>query len=219
MTELSNIEQQIVDEMLARRPDLKVCVEALRALHDALITAYDNGGKLLVCGNGGSAADAMHIVGELCKSFERKRPLSRDMAERLKGLPFAEELAEHLEIGLPAIALGLNPSLKTAVENDSPVRDIAFAQEAFALLRPGDVLLAISTSGGARNCIMAMSVATALGATAVSLTGPAGGAMAEHADIAIRAPGSATKTIQEAHAVVYHTFCALIEAHYFPGPR
>ena len=161
----------------------------------------------------------MHIVGELCKSFERKRTLPADFVPKLEGLPFGEELAEHLEAGLSAVALGFNGALKTAIENDSPMRDIAFAQELTALMRPGDTLIAISTSGNAGNCLMAMTVAKAKGGTAASLTGPKGGRMAASADIAVKAPGDSTKDIQEAHIVLWHTVCCLIEAHYFPEMR
>ena len=219
MIELTPVEQSILDGMLARRPDLAPCVDSLLALHEALVRSYDSGGKLMTCGNGGSSSDAMHIVGELCKSFERKRPVPGEIAARLKDLPLGEELAGNLESGLPAVTLGYNGSLKSAVENDCPLRDIAYAQELFALAKPGDVLIAISTSGNAANCTMAMSTAKAVGATAVSLTGPKGGRMAEFADVAIKAPGDSTKVIQEAHIVLYHTTCAMIEAHYFPEPR
>jgi len=219
MNGLSQVEQEVLDGMLARRPDLQECVDDLLKLHCALVDCYDAGGKLFTYGNGGSNADAMHITGELCKSFERKRPVPADMAERLSSLPFGEELAEHLEVGLPAIPLGFNGSLKTAVENDSALRDIAIAQEAYALARPEDVLIAISTSGNANNCLMAMSVVKAVGGAVISLTGPGGGKMAELADVALRAPGDSTKVVQEAHLVLYHTICALIEAHYFPEMR
>lgn len=217
--ELTTVERGVLDAMLARRPALEPCVEPLLELHETLVRCYDAGGTLFTCGNGGSNADAMHIVGELCKSFERKRPVPEDFAARLAPLPFGEALRTHLEAGLPAVALGFNGSLKTAVENDSPQRDIAFAQELNALMRPGDVLLALSTSGNADNCLMAMSVACAKGGTAVSLTGPGGGRMAELGHIALQAPGADTKTVQEAHIVLWHTICALIEAHYFPEPR
>jgi D-sedoheptulose 7-phosphate isomerase len=216
---LSPAEQQVLDGMIERRPDLTGCVEGLLALHGALTRCYNAGGKLLLCGNGGSNADAMHIAGELCKSFERKRPLKADFAQRLKQYPHGVELSQHLEAGLAAIALGFNGSLKTAVENDIALRDIAFAQETLALARPGDVLIGISTSGNASNCLLAMSTMKAVGGTIVSLTGPNGGKMAAFADIAIKAPGTTTKTIQEAHLVLYHTFCAMIEAHYFPEIR
>jgi len=219
MSRLNALEQEILDGMFARRPELSDCVQDILELHLALAKTYDAGGKLLLCGNGGSNADAMHIAGELCKSFERLRPLPAKVASKLADLPMGEELVKHLEAGLAAIPLGFNGSLKTAVENDSPLRDMAFAQEAVALVRPEDVLLGISTSGNAQNCLMAMSVAKAIGATTVSLTGPKGGKMAASADIAIKAPGTTVKTIQEAHLVIYHTFCALIEVHYFPDLR
>ncbi len=216
---LSPVEQEILDAMLARRPDLDSCVDALLLLHESLVRCYDAGGKLLTCGNGGSNADALHIVGELCKSFERKRTLESGFSDRLRAQPHGDALAEHLETGLAAITLGFNGALKTAVENDSALRDIAFAQETMALMKPEDVLLGISTSGNADNCLMAMSVAKTIGGTTVSLTGPKGGAMATHADIALRAPGDSTKVIQEAHITLYHTMCCLIEAHYFPEMR
>ncbi len=216
---LTDVEQGILQEMLQRRPDLEVCVPGMLALHEALVKCYDGGGTLFTCGNGGSNADAMHIVGELCKSFERKRPLPARFVERLKGLPFAEELTANLEAGLSSVALGFNGALKTAVENDCALRDIAFAQELNALMRAGDVLIALSTSGNAINCRLAMSVAQAKSGVAVSLTGPKGGKMAEAACIAIKAPGGSTKEVQEAHVVVWHTICCLIEGHYFPEMR
>ena len=219
MVKLKSLEEGILKGMLARRPDLAGCSDSLVALHGELVRCYDAGGKLLVCGNGGSHADAMHIVGELCKSFERKRPVPAEVVIRLQELPLGKEMARHLEVGLPAIALGLNGSLKTAVENDSPLRNIAIAQETYAMAKPGDVLIAISTSGNAENGLMAMSIAKAIGVTAVSLTGPGGGKLAALADISVKAPGATTKEIQEAHLVLYHTFCALIEAHYFPEMR
>ena len=213
------IEREIIDELLARRSDLAPCVPALEALHRALVACYDAGAKLLVCGNGGSHADSVHIVGELMKSYERRRPLPDAMARALEGLPWGEELAAHLEGGLPAIALGCSGALKTAVENDSPLRDIAFAQEVCALAKPGDVFLGISTSGNAVNVLMAMSTAKAAGCKTAALTGPHGGKLAIHADIAIKAPGASPKVIQEAHLCLYHTVCGLIEAHYFPESR
>ncbi len=219
MYKLNDIEQEILDDLLNRRPELMMSIGALLEFHEILIKTYDLGGKLLICGNGGSHADAIHIAGELAKSFERKRTLPARFAKSLLKLPFGEELKQHLEVGLPAIPLGVSGSLKTAVENDSALRDIAYAQEAFALLKPEDTLLGISTSGNAKNVRMALSVAHAVGASTVSLTGPNGGAMAEFAQIAIKAPGNSVKVIQESHLSLYHTTCALIEAHYFPEMR
>lgn len=219
MPALNPLEEEVLQGLLDRRPDLAGCREGVLSLHAALVRCYDGGGTLFTCGNGGSNADALHIVGELNKSFERLRPLRPEIREKFRGLPFGEELAANLEAGLSSHALGFNGALKTAVENDNPIRDIAFAQELNALVRPGDVLLAISTSGNANNCLMAMSTAKAYGALAVSLTGPKGGAMAEFADLAIKAPGDSTKVIQEAHIALWHTMCLLIEVHYFPERR
>jgi D-sedoheptulose 7-phosphate isomerase len=212
-------EREIAEELLRRRPDLAACAPGLLQLHGALVACYDRGGTLYTCGNGGSHADAVHIVGELNKSFERRRTLEPALKSRLTELPCGSELADHLETGLRAHALGLNGALKTAIENDIPVRDIAFAQELHALVRKGDVLLALSTSGNAANCQMAMSVARAHGATAVALVGRDGGAMARQADIAIVAPGESTRVIQEAHIALWHAMCCLIEVHYFPERR
>ncbi len=219
MSTLSPLEQDVLNGLTARRPDLSPCQEGLLALHDTLVQCYEGGGTLFTCGNGGSNGDALHIVGELNKSFERLRPLSPELKSKFAGLPFGDELAENLEAGLSAVALGFNGALKTAVENDNPIRDIAFAQELNALVKPGDVLLGLSTSGNADNCLMAMSTAKANGATAVSMTGPKGGKMAAFADIAIKAPGDSTKVIQEAHIALWHTMCLLIEVHYFPDMR
>lgn len=219
MNKFLPVEEGILSDMLERRPDLQPCIEGLKALHWELVRCYDAGGKLLTCGNGGSHSDAVHITGELCKSFERKRPVPAEIAIRLQDLPLGRDLSRHLEVGLPAVPLGCNGALKTAVDNDSKLRNMAFAQEMYALGKPGDVLIAMSTSGNAENCLMAMTIAKATGVTTVSLTGPDGGRMAEQADIAIKAPGTTTKVIQEAHLVLYHTFCALIEAHYFPEMR
>lgn len=212
-------ENELVVAMLERRPDLASCVKDMYEFHQALSACFDQRHYFFTCGNGGSHADALHIVGELCKSFERKRPLEKTFRETLYGLPYGKEVAAHLETGLPAITLGLNGALKTAVENDCALPNIAFAQELNALMTTGDMLLAISTSGNARNCMMALSVAKAHGGITTVLTGPTGGEMAAFADIVIKAPGDSTKVIQEAHATIWHTLCLLIEARYFPEMR
>lgn len=219
MHTLTPVEQEVLDAMRARRPDLEPCVPALLDLHDRLVTCYNNGGTLYTCGNGGSHADALHIAGELLKSFERKRTLPDALRAKLAADPHGAPIADHLEAGLRAHALGFSGALKTAVENDIKVEGIAFAQELNALVRPGDVLLAISTSGNAQNCLYAMAVAKAHGAVTVALTGPNGGKMAAYADVPLRAPGASTKVIQEAHIVLWHTMCCLIEAHHFPEMR
>lgn len=216
---LSPPEQEIFDTLKQRRPELVSSFDALLELHQRLVQLYDDNGTLFLCGNGGSHADAIHIAGELCKSFERKRPLPESITTGLEGLPWGEELATHLEAGLAAIPLGVSGALKTAVENDSELRDIAYAQEVCALAKPGDVLIGISTSGNATNCLMAQSTAQAIGCTTVALTGSHGGKLATHADIAIRAEGDSTAHVQEAHISLWHTMCLMIEAHYFPEKR
>lgn len=219
MVELSSTEQTILDEMVEQYPDYKAYEPQLLKMHQALVDCFDRGGTLFLCGNGGSFSDAVHIAGELCKSFERKRPIPPQLVEKLQNLPLGKQLGEHLEAGLRAVALGLNGSLKTAIENDSPVRDIAFAQELNVMARKGDVLLSLSTSGQATNCLMAMSTAHAKGCVNLALLGREGGEMLELADEAIIAPGQSTRSIQEAHIVMWHRLCQLIEAHYFPIKR
>jgi D-sedoheptulose 7-phosphate isomerase len=215
----SAVEEKIIENLLGRRPALEVCVPALRAMHEILVRTYDRGGVLFTCGNGGSHTDAVHIVGELMKSFERKRPLPVFVQQRLEKEPCGDELVHGLEAGLRAYALGLNGALKTAVENDISVSGIAFAQELYVMAKPFDALLALSTSGNARNCLLAMSVAHALDLPTLVFTGPNGGEMAKRATVCIHAPGNSTKEIQEAHIALWHTLCLLIEAHYFPEPR
>lgn len=219
MSDLNPVEQEILDGMLSRRGDLSCCVGGLLSLHGALVQCYDDGGTLFTCGNGGSHADAVHIVGELCKSFERVRPVPEAVRGKLLALPYGDTLSEHLEAGFRAHALGCNSALKTAIENDSPVRNIAFAQELLALMRGGDVLLALSTSGTAENCRMALSTARAVGGVTAVLTGPDGGAMGREGDIVLKVPGDSVKEIQEGHIVVWHTLCLLVEGHYFSELR
>ena len=215
MSDLNPVEQEIVEDMLSRRADLSGGVAGLLELHAALVRCYDNAGTFFTCGNGGSHSDAVHIVGELCKSFERVRPVPATIRAKLLELPQGDRLADHLEAGFRAHTLGCNSALKTAIENDNPLRNIAFAQELFALMRPGDVVLALSTSGNAANCGMALSTAKAVGGVTAVLTGPDGGAMGAAGDIIIKAPGDSVKVIQEAHIVLWHTLCLLVEGHYF----
>jgi D-sedoheptulose 7-phosphate isomerase len=219
MTQLTPVQTEILDGMLERRPDLEPCVTPLLKLVEILVACYVRGGTLFTCGNGGSCADALHIAGEMVKSFEAKRPISQELASRLEKQPFGADLAQHLEAGFRCHPLGFSTALTTAIDNDSPMRDIAFAQELSVFMRPGDVLLAISTSGNAANCLMALSVAKAQDGFAAALTGPHGGQMAENADLIIKAPGQTTAIVQESHITLWHTLCLLTEARYFPERR
>jgi len=216
---LSPLEQEIFDDLLTRRPDLKICADDILRAHEILVNCFTNGGTLFTCGNGGSYADALHIAGELVKSFERRRPIDKLVLEKLSNEFDGEELGKYLEAGLRAIPLGMNSALKTAIENDCPLRDIAFAQELSVLMKPGDVLLAISTSGNAKNCLYAISVARANNGTVIGLTGPSGGLMAQYTHVCIKTPGNSTKIIQEGHQPIWHALCAMIEVHFFTEKR
>ena len=181
----------------------------------AIINSFNNGGRLFLCGNGGSFADCLHISGEMLKSYERKRELNSEDKKKFEKVPFGDQLSRALEYGLPVIVLGLNHSLKTAVENDIHLPNIAYAQELFALGRENDVLMGISTSGMAMNVAYAVSVAKVKGMRTIGLTGKDGGQLSPMVEIAIKAPASATNRVQEQHQLIYHTLCSLVEAHYF----
>ncbi|MFH0910499.1 MAG: SIS domain-containing protein [Planctomycetota bacterium] len=204
-------------ELLSAHPALAGCVPSLLAAHRALVQAFAAGNKLLLCGNGGSFADALHLAAELLKSFERPRPLAPKDEARLRDLPLGKELVQHLEQGFPAVVLGTNPSFVSAILNDCEDPAVLFAQECRALGRAGDVLLGISTSGQARNVALAMTVGRAQGLATVALTGQTGGRLKDLADILIAAPMAHTPRVQEAHAILYHALAAGVEAHFFAG--
>lgn len=202
---------------MERYPELNGCVADLVRAFEVLMRCFHTGGTLYICGNGGSMADALHIAGELDKSFRRPRALSEAQRQRLMTHPDGADLAAHLQQGLRAVPLGGNPALTSAIANDNPLRDIAYAQELYALARPGDVLLGISTSGKAQNVRYAASAAHALEMTVISLTGPEGGPLAGQADIAVRAPGKDTAEVQGWHVQLYHTLCDMLETAEFGG--
>lgn len=202
----------ILRDMLDRYPDLQVCTVDLVRAFETLMRCFRSGGTFFICGNGGSMADALHIAGELDKSFRHPRGLSIEQRRQLLDQPDGEALAGHLQQGLRTIPLGTNPALMSAIANDNPLRDIGFAQELYALARPGDILLGISTSGKAQNVLYAVSTAHALNMPVIALTGPEGQPLASRADIAIRAPGQDTPEIQSWHIQLYHALCDMLEA-------
>jgi D-sedoheptulose 7-phosphate isomerase len=203
--------------LLGRYPQLAACRDEIAESRDALIAAYEAGHKLLLCGNGGSAADCEHIAGELLKGFERRRPLLDDLRAKLAAQGSdGQKLAAKLQRALPAISLAGHPSLASAFANDVDPH-MVFAQLVAALGSPGDVLLALSTSGSARNVILAARAARALGLVTIGLSGGAGGRLAPLCDICIRVPGETTADIQELHRPVYHFLCRALEAHFFAG--
>ncbi|MBP3369830.1 MAG: SIS domain-containing protein [Clostridia bacterium] len=205
-----------LDILIERYPQLAVCKNDVRASIDVLIAAYENGGKLLLCGNGGSCADCDHIVGELMKGFLKKRPIADEKRDEMKRLyaQLDDGILEKLQCGLPAISLPSITALGSAFNNDVDP-DLTYAQSTFALGRKGDVLIAISTSGNAKNVAAAAKVARAVGMTVIALTGANGGKLAALSDISVRVPETETYKVQELHLPLYHAICADVEEHFF----
>ena len=193
------------DKLFERYPQLKVCEDEIDKAFAALQSCYRNGGKVLTCGNGGSAADAEHIVGELLKKFRKHRAVDAATAAKLPS-----ELVARLEGALPAVSLVSMSGILTAFANDV-AWETAFAQQVYGLGRAGDVLIALSTSGNSANCVNAALVARAKGVKVIALTGSDGGRLASLADAAIRVPERETYKVQELHLPVYHALCAGLE--------
>ncbi len=206
----------ILDRLTERYPALAPLHVNIFEAFQTICQAYNNGGVLYVCGNGGSAADAEHIVGELMKSFRKKRPADARIQESLTQM-FGETgriLGETLEGGLPAISLCSHVSLKSAVANDTDPSNI-YAQQLFSLGRAGDCLIAISTSGNAENCVRAAMIAKLTGMKTIALTGEKGGRLKEIAEVTISVPEHETYAVQELHLPVYHCLCAMLEEELF----
>ncbi len=185
--------------------------EPLQKCVELLINCFRNGGQLLICGNGGSCADADHIVGELVKSFRIKRPLDAVFSRALREQGETGVLLEqHLQGGVPAINLGAHSALITAILNDVGSEYI-FAQQVAAYGRRGDVLLGISTSGNSANIRNAGAVAHTKGLTTIGLTGKDGGKMAEEFDLLLCADADSTEDVQDIHSMIYHAICAAVE--------
>jgi len=194
---------------LAHRPELDGCLGKIQGATEVLSDCFANSGRVYLAGNGGSAADAEHWAGELLKGFYRCRPLSdSDLAG------FSTDLGKKLQGGLPAIPLTSFPILRTAVLNDQGP-DMDFAQLLWALGRPGDVFVAISTSGNAKNLILAAEAAKARGLQIIALTGSGGGHLKPVADVWIGVPEQKTHLIQELHMSVYHAISLVLEDRHF----
>ena len=194
---------------------IRHCSE-IYAAAETLCSAFRAGGKLVVCGNGGSAADAEHIVGELMKGFLKKRPLPAPLREKLKSAfpEDADYLCENLQGALPALSLVNAVALGTAFANDQAA-DLVFAQQVLGVGRKGDALLAISTSGNSKNVVYAAKTARALGLRVVALTGRSGGKLKDVADVTVAVPDDETYRIQELHLPVYHALCIAAEEEFF----
>lgn len=202
--------------LIDKHPVLTGCLPQLNAAYDLLTATFEDGGKLLVCGNGGSAADSEHIVGELMKMFLLPRPLPERTRQRLIDVHgrSGARLADRLQGVLPAISLVSQTSLMTAYANDVDA-DMIFAQQVYGYGEPGDALLCISTSGNSMNVLNAASVAQALGLRTLGLTGQHGGQLAGLCNVTIRTPSVIVTDIQEYHVAVYHALCAALEERFF----
>lgn len=208
--------ETILTNLLNRYSELQPLKEQVAAAAETIIETYKNGGKVLVCGNGGSCSDADHIVGELMKSFEGRRPLSKELQDELVRLSpeTGKMLAEKLQQGLPAISLTVHQSLITAIANDIS-GEVIYAQQVVGWGNKGDVLIGLSTSGNSQNVIDAMIVARAKGLKTIGMTGETGGKMREWSDVLINVPQRRTAYVQELHLPVYHALCMLVEIEFF----
>ena len=200
-----------VDSLIERYPELAVCQNDIISAYKILENAYANGRKLLVCGNGGSAADSEHVVGELMK-----RKVFANQADAMKAIDpeMGEYLADNLQGALPAIALTGHSALSTAFMNDSE-SVLVFAQQVNGYGREGDVLLGISTSGNSKNVIYAAITAKARGLKVIGLTGEKESRLSKLADCCIRVPETETYKVQEMHLPVYHCLCMMLEEKFF----
>ena len=216
MRELENRLMKHIDLLMERYPSLESAKDDIVAAYLLLEESYENGGKLLVAGNGGSAADAEHIVGELMKGFKLSRKPETDFAERLvaENQELGSVLAENLQGALPAIALDGHPALSTAYMNDcEPL--LCFAQQVNGYGKSGDVFLGISTSGNSKNVLYAATTAHAKGMKVIGLTGAKDSKLKDMSDVCIKAPQTETYMIQELHLPIYHCLCLMLENRFF----
>lgn len=201
-----------IDLLIKRYPVLESIKGNIIEAYLVMEECYLNGGKMLIAGNGGSAADAEHIAGELMKRFKILRPVSLDYAEKLIEVDAdrGSALAKNLECSLMAIPLVAHEALTTAYINDVDGLGV-FAQQLFGYGCEGDVFLGISTSGNSKNVMSATVVARASGIKVIGLTGAKGGELAEVSDVAVKVPETETYMIQELHLPIYHCWCLMLE--------
>ena len=202
--------------LINRYPQLAVCREEIKKAYELLEIAYRQGRKLLVCGNGGSASDSEHIVGELMKEFKLKRKVYGQHAAALKAIDpeLGQVLADNLQGALPAISLTAHSSLQTAFMNDV-IPELVFAQQVNGYGNAGDVFLGISTSGNSKNVLYAAVNAKAKGLKVIGLTGSKENKLMKYTDVCIRVPETETYKIQELHLPVYHCLCLMLEEKFF----
>ena len=207
-----------VEDLIARYPQLSECRDDLQAAVEAICESYRQGHKLIACGNGGSAADSEHIVGELMKGFLLKREIKGELAEKIRVNcgEDAQYLIDNLQGALPALSMVNQVALNTAFANDQ-APDLSFAQQLLGMGDAGDVLVAISTSGNSTNVIYALEMAKVKGVKSIGLLGHSGGKIKARglADINICVPEDETFKIQELHLPVYHMLCIAVENEFF----
>jgi D-sedoheptulose 7-phosphate isomerase len=208
--------EEHLNHLIDRYPKLIVCKEDIMRAYGLLEAAYQNGRKLLVCGNGGSASDSEHIVGELMKEFKLKRKIYGNQATALKEIDpeLGQVLADNLQGALPAISLTGHSALQTAYMNDA-VPELVFAQQVNGYGKPDDVFLGISTSGNSKNVLYAAVTAKSKGLKVIGLTGAKENKLMKFADVCIRVPETETYKIQELHLPVYHCLCLMLEQKFF----
>lgn len=200
------LEVDMLKKLIERYPVLENCKDDITIARDAIISCYEGGGKLLLCGNGGSSADCDHIVGELMKGFR----LGREVAD--ERLP--KELREKLQCSLPAISLSSQSAVLTAFMNDCDPEAV-YAQLLYGYAKPEDLFIGISTSGNSSNIVNAATVAKAIGIKTVALTGERNSALSKMCDVTIRVPECETYKVQELHLPIYHYLCASVEEYFF----
>lgn len=214
-------EEQIqLDLLLSRYPELGPAVQDIAGSYLVLKKSFEHGGKLLIAGNGGSAADSEHIVGELMKGFVLPRKVEEPFAQALCSVDpeLGTILKNKLQGALPAIALDGHPALNTAYMNDTDPL-LCFAQQVNGYGKRGDVFLGISTSGNSVNILYAATTARAKGMRVIGLTGARESKLSKLADICIKAPKTETYMIQELHLPIYHCLCLMLENHFFKEKR
>ncbi len=205
------------EQLIERYPQLGVCMDDILKAKNMMLDSYYAGGKFLVCGNGGSCADADHIVGELMKGFLKKRKMGSACAQKFRnrlGEAAAEELIGKLQCGIPAISLPSQSAVLSAYANDVDAR-LAYAQLVFGYAGKGDLLIALSTSGNSENVVAAAMVAKAVGIGSIALTGEKESRLSALCDCTVRVPESETFKVQELHLPVYHFLCASLEKEIF----
>lgn len=208
--------EDIINWLYETVPILKSVSTEIESAFDILLESFINGNKLLICGNGGSASDSEHIVGELMKEFRLKRPVRDTLRKKIEKEYGNSQIADLLQESLPAISLSAHAAFLTAFSNDVSW-DMAFAQQVLGYGKKGDVLLGITTSGNSINVINAMKIARLTGIKTISLTGAEGGQIRTISDISIVVPEKENYKIQELHLPIYHTLCAAIENEIFGG--